>query len=228
MDIKNTVTKKGAFSVSDKDISSAVINRLPRYYRYLGDLLDNDVVRISSKELSEKMHVTASQIRQDLNNFGGFGQQGYGYNVEYLYNEIAKILGLDRKYDMVIVGAGNIGQAIAGYTDFEKRGFKVKRIFDINPALFGQTIRGILIDDVANLEDFIKDNHITIAALTLPKNQAVTMANNLVKWGIKGIWNFAPIDLRLPSNVKVETVHLSDSLMRLSYNIREMEEDKDV
>jgi hypothetical protein len=124
--------------------------------------------------------------------------------------------------------AGNIGQAIAGYTDFEKRGFKVKRIFDINPALFGQTIRGILIDDVANLEDYIKDNHITIAALTLPKNQAVTMANNLVKWGIKGIWNFAPIDLRLPSNVKVETVHLSDSLMRLSYNIREMEEDKDV
>ncbi|MBR6395715.1 MAG: redox-sensing transcriptional repressor Rex [Lachnospiraceae bacterium] len=214
--------------MSDKDISSAVINRLPRYYRYLGDLLDNDVVRISSKELSEKMHVTASQIRQDLNNFGGFGQQGYGYNVEYLYNEIAKILGLDRKYDMVIVGAGNIGQAIAGYTDFEKRGFKVKRIFDINPALFGQTIRGILIDDVANLEDYIKDNHITIAALTLPKNQAVTMANNLVKWGIKGIWNFAPIDLRLPSNVKVETVHLSDSLMRLSYNIREMEEDKDV
>jgi redox-sensing transcriptional repressor len=228
MDIKNTVTKKGAFSVSDKDISSAVINRLPRYYRYLGDLLDNDVVRISSKELSEKMHVTASQIRQDLNNFGGFGQQGYGYNVEYLYNEIAKILGLDRKYDMVIVGAGNIGQAIAGYTDFEKRGFKVKRIFDINPTLFGQTIRGILIDDVANLEDYIKDNNITIAALTLPKNQAVTMANNLVKWGIKGIWNFAPIDLRLPSNVKVETVHLSDSLMRLSYNIREMEEDKDV
>ncbi len=228
MDIKNTVTEKGAFSVSDKDISSAVINRLPRYYRYLGDLLDNDVVRISSKELSEKMHVTASQIRQDLNNFGGFGQQGYGYNVEYLYNEIAKILGLDRKYDMVIVGAGNIGQAIAGYTDFEKRGFKVKRIFDINPTLFGQTIRGILIDDVANLENYIKDNNITIAALTLPKNQAVTMANNLVKWGIKGIWNFAPIDLRLPSNVKVETVHLSDSLMRLSYNIREMEEDKDV
>ncbi|MBP5304326.1 MAG: redox-sensing transcriptional repressor Rex [Lachnospiraceae bacterium] len=214
--------------MSDKDISSAVINRLPRYYRYLGDLLDNDVVRISSKELSEKMHVTASQIRQDLNNFGGFGQQGYGYNVEYLYNEIAKILGLDRKYDMVIIGAGNIGQAIAGYTDFEKRGFKVKRIFDINSALFGQTIRGILIDDVANLEDYIKDNHITIAALTLPKNQAVTMANNLVKWGIKGIWNFAPIDLRLPKNVKVETVHLSDSLMRLSYNIREMEEDKDV
>lgn len=186
------------------------------------------MVRISSKELSEKMHVTASQIRQDLNNFGGFGQQGYGYNVEYLYNEIAKILGLDRKYDMVIVGAGNIGQAIAGYTDFEKRGFKVKRIFDINPTLFGQTIRGILIDDVANLENYIKDNNITIAALTLPKNQAVTMANNLVKWGIKGIWNFAPIDLRLPSNVKVETVHLSDSLMRLSYNIREMEEDKDV
>ena len=226
MEIKNTVTKKGAFSVSEKDISSAVINRLPRYYRYLGDLLDKEVVRISSKELSERMHVTASQIRQDLNNFGGFGQQGYGYNVEYLYNEIAKILGLDREYEMVIVGAGNLGQAIAGYTDFEKRGFKVKRIFDINPNVIGTTIRGIIVDDVANLEKYVKENNITIAALTIPKSQAVQMANNLANWGIKGIWNFAPVDLRLPSSVKVETVHLSDTLMRLSYSIREMEENE--
>ena len=214
--------------MSEKDISSAVINRLPRYYRYLGDLLDKDVVRISSKELSERMHVTASQIRQDLNNFGGFGQQGYGYNVEYLYNEIAKILGLDREYNMVIVGAGNLGQAIAGYADFEKRGFKVKRIFDVNPSLMGTTIRGVLVDDVANLEQYVKENNITIAALTIPKSQAVQMANNLAKWGIKGIWNFAPVDLHLPPTVKVETVHLSDTLMRLSYSIREMEENTDV
>lgn len=211
--------------MGEKGISTAVIKRLPRYYRYLGDLLENDVVRISSKELSEKMQVTASQIRQDLNNFGGFGQQGYGYNVESLYNEIAKILGLDKKYNLVVVGAGNLGQAIANYTDFERRGFVVKRIFDNNPEIIGTSIRGIEVDDVKNLEKYIKDNGIQIAALTLPKSQAVQMANNLANWGIKGIWNFAPVDLRLPKNVKVETVHLSDTLMRLSYSIREMEED---
>lgn len=127
----------------NKEISKAVINRLPRYYRYLGDLLEKDVVRISSKELSEKMKVTASQIRQDLNNFGGFGQQGYGYNVEYLHSEIGKILGLDTKYNLIIIGAGNLGQALANYTDFERRGFFVKSIFDISPKLIGTQIRGI-------------------------------------------------------------------------------------
>ena len=208
----------------EKGISTAVIKRLPRYYRYLGDLLENDVVRISSKELSEKMQVTASQIRQDLNNFGGFGQQGYGYNVEYLHGEIAKILGLDKKHNVIVIGAGNLGQAIANYTDFEKRGFVIKKIFDVNPKLIGMSIRGVEICDVEEMEEYVKNNEVHIAALTVPKSKAVSVANDLVSWGIKGIWNFAPVDLRLPKDVKVETVHLSDTLMRLSYGLKEMEE----
>jgi len=204
-----------------KRISKAVINRLPRYYRYLGDLLEKDVVRISSKELSEKMKVTASQIRQDLNNFGGFGQQGYGYNVEYLHSEIGKILGLDRQYNLIIIGAGNLGQALANYADFERRGFFVKGIFDINPKLIGMSIRGIEIKNIDEMEDFVKNNRIDIAALTLPKSKAPQVAADLVKWGIKGIWNFAPTDLHLPDDVVVENVHLSDSLMKLSYKLSE-------
>lgn len=137
---------------SEKKISPAVINRLPRYYRYLGDLLESDITRISSKELSAKMNITASQIRQDLNNFGGFGQQGYGYNVEYLYNEIKKILGLDRLYNMIVIGGGNIGQALVNYTNFEKRGFVIKAVFDINPRLIGMTIRGVEVYDRIRLK----------------------------------------------------------------------------
>lgn len=204
-----------------KRISKAVINRLPRYYRYLGDLLEKDVVRISSKELSEKMKVTASQIRQDLNNFGGFGQQGYGYNVEYLHSEIGKILGLEKQYSLIIIGAGNLGQALANYADFERRGFFVKGIFDINPRLVGMSIRGVEIKNVDELEDFVKNNDIDIAALTVPKAKAPQVAADLVKWGIKGIWNFAPTDLNLPDDVVVENVHLSDSLMKLSYKLSE-------
>jgi len=205
----------------DKKISIAVIKRLPRYYRYLGDLLENDEIRISSKELSKKMGVTASQIRQDLNNFGGFGQQGYGYNVEYLYHEIGKILGLERKHKVIIVGAGNLGQALANYTDFEKRGFILEGIFDVNPRLVGMAVRGIEIKDIEEMEDFVRNGEIDIAVLTLPKQKAVKVANDLINWGIKGIWNFAPIDLKtkLSSDVVVENVHLSDSLMTLSYNI---------
>ena len=208
----------------DKEISMAVINRLPRYYRYLGELLENDVVRISSKELSERMQVTASQIRQDLNNFGGFGQQGYGYNVEYLYNEIGKILGLDRKYNTVIIGAGNLGQALANYTDFERRGFTITSIFDINPVLRGMSIRGIPIRMMDELEEFIKKNDVQIAALTIPKEKAPAVAADLVKWGIHAIWNFAPTDLNLPKEVMVENVHLAESLMRLSYRLKASEE----
>jgi redox-sensing transcriptional repressor len=205
--------------VEEKRISSAVIRRLPRYYRYLGELLDSGVERISSNELSERMKVTASQIRQDLNNFGGFGQQGYGYNVEYLHQEIAKILGIDKLHNMIIVGAGNLGQAIAGYADFEKRGFIVKGIFDINPELTGQSIRGINVRMIYEMEDFVKNNNIEIATLTIPKESAIEVANLLVDAGIKAIWNFAHIDLNLPKNIVVENVHLSESLMRLSYNI---------
>jgi len=207
-----------------KEISKAVINRLPRYYRYLGDLLEKDVVRISSKELSERMKVTASQIRQDLNNFGGFGQQGYGYNVEYLHSEIGKILGLDRKYHMIIIGAGNLGQALANYADFEKKGFFVKAIFDINPNLIGSQIRGIEVKSMDELEDYLTNNKVDIAAITVPKAKAPGIASDLAKLGVKGIWNFAPTDLNMPKDVTVENVHLIDSLMKLSYRLSEKDE----
>ena len=176
--------------------------------------------RISSKELSERMQVTASQIRQDLNNFGGFGQQGYGYNVEYLYNEIAKILGLDKDYNLIIVGAGNLGTAITNYTDFAKRGFYVKQVFDIKPELIGKKIGDIEILGMDSLSDYIKNNQVDIAAITVPKEMATETAAKLVKCGIKAIWNFAPVDLRLPKDVIVETIHLSDTLMRLSYSLK--------
>ena len=202
-----------------KQISKAVIKRLPRYYRYLGELLEDNVERISSNDLSKKMHVTASQIRQDLNNFGGFGQQGYGYNVEYLYTEIGKILGLDTIHPMIILGAGNLGQALANYGDFEKRGFRLVGIFDVNPVLEGISVRGIEIQMINKLPEFMKENQVEIAILTLPKNKAREMAKLLIENGIKAIWNFAHTDLDAPEDVIVENVHLSESLMTLSYNL---------
>ena len=205
--------------MEQRKISRAVISRLPRYYRYLGDLLEAGVERISSSDLSKKMHVTASQIRQDLNNFGGFGQQGYGYNVKYLYTEIGKILGLDRSHNFIIIGAGNLGQALANYASFERSGFILKSLFDVNPRLEGLTIRGIPVRMVDELEDFLKNNDIEIAALTLPKSKAIEVADILVDNGVKGIWNFAHTDLSLPKDVLVENVHLSDTLMKLSYNL---------
>ncbi len=210
-----------------KEISKAVINRLPRYYRYLGDLLEKDVVRISSKELSEKMKVTASQIRQDLNNFGGFGQQGYGYNVEYLHSEIGKILGLDKKYNVIILGAGNLGQALANYVDFERRGFYISGIFDVNPRLIGISIRGVEVQLIDNLEEYIRNHSVDIAAITVPKTKAPQIAADLAKWGIKGIWNFAPTDLNLPKDITVENVHLAESLMKLSYRLAVKEDDRE-
>ena len=202
-----------------KQISKAVIKRLPRYYRYLGELLEDNVERISSNDLSKKMRVTASQIRQDLNNFGGFGQQGYGYNVKYLYTEIGKILGLDTVHPMIIVGAGNLGQALAYYVEFEKRGFKLVGIFDVNPVLEGIAVRGIEIQMISDLPFFLKENNVEIAILTLPKNKAIDMADILIENGIKAIWNFAHVDLDTPDGVIVENVHLSESLMTLSYNL---------
>ena len=202
-----------------KQISKAVIKRLPRYYRYLGELLEDNVERISSNDLSKKMRVTASQIRQDLNNFGGFGQQGYGYNVKYLYTEIGKILGLDTVHPMIIVGAGNLGQALANYVEFEKRGFKLVGIFDVNPVLEGIAVRGIEIQMISDLPFFLKENNVEIAILTLPKNKAIDMADILIENGIKAIWNFAHVDLDTPDGVIVENVYLSESLMTLSYNL---------
>ena len=214
-----TDNKVNAKSVNEKVISPAVIKRLPRYYRYLGDLLKNDVVRISSKELSQKMNVTASQIRQDLNNFGWFGQQGYGYNVEFLYNEMGRILGLDRTNNIIIIGAGNLGQALANNQDFDSNGFKIIGLFDVNPRLIGMTVRGVEVYDIDMLEDFLSKNEVMIAALTLPKNKATKIAGELVDLGIKALWNFAPVDLNLPDDVIVENVHLSESIMTLSYRI---------
>lgn len=209
--------------MSEKDISQAVIGRLPRYFRYLGELKDQGVERISSQELSRLMNVTASQIRQDFNNFGGFGQQGYGYNVEYLYNEIGKILGLDKTHHLIIVGAGNLGRALANYMNFERRGFIFTGIFDVNPALYGMKIRGIEVRPMEELEDFVRRNNVDIAVLTIPKEEAVTAARRLTGVGIKAIWNFAHVDLAVPEGVQVENVHLSDSLMRLSYTLNRYE-----
>lgn len=207
--------------MTDKTISRAVIKRLPRYYRYLGELLENDIERISSKELSERMKVTASQIRQDFNNFGGFGQQGYGYNVEYLYHEIGKILGLTKIHNVVIIGAGNVGRAIANYQDFKKRGFHFTAIFDNNPEMFGKRIGGCIVMSMDVIEEYFKNNDVDIVALTVPKGSAPTIAAKVVAWGVKAIWNFAPTDLSLPGDVLVENVHLAESLMRLSYRIKE-------
>lgn len=205
--------------MEDREISQAVIGRLPRYFRYLGELKDAGIERISSQDLSKLMKVTASQIRQDFNNFGGFGQQGYGYNVEHLYNEVGKILGLDQQHHFIIVGAGNLGRALGNYINFERRGFIFCGIFDQNPDLIGKEIRGIKIMPMTKMEEFIHENDIDIAVLTIPKSGAVAVAEKLVKNGIKAIWNFAHVDLNVPEGIQVENVHLSDSLMKLSYNL---------
>ena len=204
----------------EKEISQAVIRRMPRYYRYLGELLEEGVERISSNDLSNRMQVTASQIRQDLNNFGGFGQQGYGYNVQYLYDEIGKILGLTQTHNIIVMGAGNLGQAITNYVKFERLGFRIIALFDVNPNLKRQNVRGIPIYMMDELDEFVAKNEIDIAALTLPKEKADETAKHLVDLGIHAIWNFAHVDLDLMDRrVVIENVHLSDSLMQLSYNI---------
>ena len=213
--------------MQEKEISQAVIRRMPRYYRYLGELLEDGVERISSNDLSKRMNVTASQIRQDLNNFGGFGQQGYGYNVKFLYEEIGKILGLNQKHNIIVIGAGNLGQALANYVKFEKLGFVITALFDVNPALEGVTVRGIKIHMLDELEDYCKDHVVDIAALTMPKEKADAIANRLVNLGIQAIWNFAHVDLDLiDKDVVVENVHLSDSLMQVSYNIVKNKQNK--
>lgn len=205
--------------MEERQISQAVIGRLPRYYRYLGELLVNNVERISSNDLSKRMNVTASQIRQDLNNFGGFGQQGYGYNVKYLHAEIGKILGLNEVHNVVIIGAGHLGHALANYATFEQNGFVIKGIFDINSSLEGKKVRGVQIRMMKELKEFIKENQVEIAVLTVPKEKAHEVSGMLLDTGIKGVWNFAHTDLNLPEHIMVENVHLSESLMRLSYKV---------
>ncbi len=197
-------------------ISEAVIRRMPKYYRYLKEMRENGVKRISSRELSKKMGLTASQIRQDFNCFGGFGQQGYGYNVDELYEEIQKILGLDREYNMIVIGAGNLGQALANYNGFEQEGFKIRALFDINPRLVGISIRGIPVLDIDQIENFLSKYEVHIAAICTPKKTAQEIVDKLVECGVKGIWNFAPVDVDVPDDVVVENVHLSDTLYTIS------------
>jgi redox-sensing transcriptional repressor len=223
--IPNKLTCGGSIKVenisSKKKVSMAVIRRLPRYYRYLSDLLLLDITRISSKELSNRMGITASQIRQDLNCFGGFGQQGYGYNVEMLYNEIGNILGINNKYQTILIGAGHMGQALANYGNFEKRGYNLVGIFDVNPELIGTKINGVEIMDLDKMSDFIKKTKVDIAMISVPYEQTPIVAEMAAKLGVKGLWNFSPMDLQLPYEAVIENVHLSDSLMVLGYRMKE-------
>ena len=206
-------------------VSPAVIKRLPRYFRYLRELLRQDILRISSSELSEMMNVTASQIRQDLNCFGGFGQQGYGYNVKYLYGKISDILGVSSGFNAVIIGAGNLGHAIAGSNMFEHRNMKLIGIFDVSPAIIGQKIAEYTVMDMAELPDFAESHPIDIAILTVPKEYAQETAQSLANIGIRGLWNFTSTELDLKVHgIMVENVHMGDSLMRLMYEINNNEQ----
>jgi len=205
---------------SERNVPAVVIRRLPRYYRYLGDLLKQDIKRISSGALSEKMNVTASQIRQDFNYFGGFGQQGYGYNVEYLYNEIGDILGLNDGDTTIIIGMGNLGTALANHNTFERRGFRLIGLFDISPEIVGKKINDKEVLSVDNLESFLAENHADIAILCTPKSETEKMAERLMNCGVNGLLNFSYIELK-SDTIAIENVHLSDSLMMLSYKIKQ-------
>ncbi len=210
-----------------EEVSPAVIKRLPRYFRYLRELLANDILRISSGELSKLMHVTASQIRQDLNCFGGFGQQGYGYNVKYLYGKISEILGVTKNYSAVIIGAGNLGRALASSPIFSKRGVRLTGLFDVNPAVIGTTVSGYTVISMDQIDRFQAETPIDIAVLTTPKEVVAETAEKLVKIGVKGFWNFASRELELQhSNVIIENVHMGDSLMTLCYELNQKYEDK--
>ncbi len=204
-----------------KKPSPAVIKRLPRYYRYLRELLANEKTRISSAELARIMNVTASQIRQDLNCFGGFGQQGYGYNVEHLYSEICNILGVNEGYRAVIVGAGNLGRALARSPMLKRRGVRLAAMFDTDRALIGRDYNGIPVLDVATLPDYCQKNGIDIGILTLPREQAPNAARMLEAGAVRGIWNFTSTELpSLPPCIALENVHLGDSLMTLCYKVK--------
>ncbi len=208
-------------------VSEPVIRRLPRYYRYLQDLKEQGVKRISSKELSNIMGITASQIRQDLNCFGGFGQQGYGYNVEYLFEEIGAILGTNKENELVILGGGNLGKAISNYANFKKRGFNINAIFDMNSDIIGKTINNIPVYDIKELEEYLSNNKIDIAVFALPATGVKEILDIVINSGIRGIWNFSYLDLKVPDNIAMVNVHLSDSLMTLSYKMHCMKEENE-
>lgn len=209
----------------ERDVPFVVVKRLPRYYRYLGEYLKQGITRISSKNLSEKMGVTASQIRQDLNFFGGFGQQGYGYNIERLYNEIGEILGLSKGYTTVIIGAGHLGHALANHANFKKRGFRLVGIFDNSPEVIGTKINDMTVLDIDSMPEFLKTNKVDIAILAIPKRGAAEVVDRLVSMGIKGFWNFSYTEIAVPDDVAIENVHLSDGLMTLSYKLTKQNKD---
>ena len=201
-------------------ISNSVIKRLPRYYRFLGELRNMGMTRISSRELSERMGLTASQIRQDLNCFGGFGQQGYGYNIDILQAEIARILGLDVPKSTILIGMGNLGRAVTMHINFESKGFRLIGLFDSKESLVGQVVKNLPIRSTATLDEFCRENRPEVAVLCIPKNAAADISKQLVALGIRGFWNFSHYDLSLEyKNIKVENVHFSDSLMTLSYRL---------
>ena len=204
-------------------VSDAVVRRLLMYYRHLKELEKAGVVRISSQELGERMNLTASQIRQDINCFGGFGQQGYGYHVSNLKERIGEILGLHKQYHMIIVGAGNIGRAVANYAGFAREGFNIQAIFDVSEALVGIDVHGILVQPMEKLDSWLAAHQVDIAVLSVPKGFAQDIADTLVAGGVRAIWNFAPVDLMLPEDVAINNVHLSDSLRILSYRMNEKE-----
>ena len=208
----------------DAKISVAVIKRLPKYYRYLELIGDKGIIRVSSQELSKITGLTASQIRQDLNHFGAFGQQGYGYNVEELKIELEKIMGVDKPYNVVIIGFGNIGSALLNYSGFKKKGFKVVGIFDNSPEIIGNKANDVVIKDVSELEEVVTREKVDIAILAIPAIPAQEITDKLVACGIKGIWNFAPIDLKLPRNVVLENVHLDGSLLTLTYYMNSLKD----
>lgn len=206
--------------MNNNTISNSVIKRLPRYYRFLGELKNQGVTRISSRELSEKMGLTASQIRQDLNCFGGFGQQGYGYNINLLEEEIAKILGLDVPKNAILIGMGNLGKAVTMHMNFENKGFRIVGLFDSKESLVGQVVRNLPIRNTADLDEFCRENRPQVAILCIPKNAAADIAEQLINLGIKAFWNFSHYDMSLNhKDIVVENVHLSDSLMTLSYQM---------
>ena len=196
-------------------ISEAVIKRLPRYYRLIKQLADSGVERVSSNKIASVLNITASQVRQDLCNFGGFGQQGYGYDVSKLKNELAAILGLDKVYDLIIVGAGNIGRALAGYKGFKDDGFYVKALFDMDPRC--SSINGIKVYEMNMLKTYLQQNKVDIAVIATPKDSAKSVADALIEYGVKSIWNFAPIELEVPDGITLESISMSESLYVLSY-----------
>ena len=224
----NKQAEKKTEKIDRPFVSPAVIRRLPRYFRYLRELLREGKNRISSSELSERMQVTASQIRQDLNCFGGFGQQGYGYNVSYLYSKISDLLGVSMGLQVIIVGAGDLGRALVGSTMFVKRGLDIIALFDVDPNLIGKEFGGVQVHDMKELETFCTEHTVDMAVLTLPKEKAEEESTRLLTLGVEGFWNFTGKELsHLPDSVVVENVHLGDSLMSLNYELCRLKSEKD-